>query len=54
MTCTKRKHGTEAEALSRLFRIWRVGHGRMPHRVYLCDCGSWHTTSAPMRDRVSS
>lgn len=53
--CTKRRHPTEWQATSAMYRAWRVHRGdKLPVRVYHCPtCQGWHLTSQPLREKVA-
>lgn len=48
----KRRHGNKETAEFHMFNMWRKGRGtRLICRVYLCQCGVWHTTKKPLSGR---
>ncbi len=53
MTCDKASFATEREALAELARLRTkrvTDQWKIPHRAYVCHCGYWHLTSAPLRE----
>ncbi len=53
MQCQKVKYSSEHYAQLDLKRISKKStRVKVPHRVYLCECGSWHLTSRVSREEI--
>lgn len=47
----KRSYDTRTAAEEALAKAQlRIRGGKIPIRVYQCDCGFWHTTSTPLKE----